>query len=403
MGEEAQVAVAKQRVIELTGGSCLNACHELITVRHFVPLQAVSRLIVRTGVVCDELASFHGVEIRACPEEELIAGFTRRGIDISGVADDVLKVIDTIDSLVNDWIASKTIVSLFPRRDGQNAQAICMKFLWNNSIMGIVIGKRGENIQRMRDDFHVSIYTVMTPAYTEAGDLERVLYIVGEENAIRLCVNHILTQLEPNDLPRREPVSIAVYQQMAMRSFPYPPYGAAAASAYTAPRPGYSMPMKPAYSVSTKPAYSVSMKPGYPMSTKPGYPMSTKPGYPMPPRPGYAPSPLSPSHHPPYSHWSNHPIQAYYPQPIYSYSVRPAPPTLSYRYIEGSAASGRLVISIPNDKSGNVLGRGGNVMSYIKASSSCRISLQQKEEITPEMTQRTVTIMGSEEGIKLAV
>ena len=42
-------------------------------------------------------------------------------------------------------------------------------------------------------------------------------------------------------------------------------------------------------------------------------------------------------------------------------------------------------------------------MSYIKASSSCRIALQQKEELTPDMTQRTVTIMGSEEGILLAV
>ena len=296
------------------------------------------------------------MEIRACPEEELVAGFTRRGVDISGVADDVLKVINTIDTLVNDWIAAKTIVNLFVLRNVQNAQAICMKFVWNNAIMGIVIGKGGENIQRMRDDFHVSIYTVMTPAYTDAGDLERVLYIIGEENAIRLCVNHILTQVEPNDLSRREPVSIAVYQQMTMRSYPYPPYGAAAASGYSASS-----------------------------------------------RPGYAPSPVSPSHHPPYSHWSNHPIQAYYPQPIYSYSVRPAPPTIPYHYIEGSAASGRLVISIPNDKSGNVLGRGGNVMSYIKASSSCRIALQQKEELTPDMTQRTVTIMGSEEGILLAV
>ena len=136
---------------------------------------------------------------------------------------------------------------------------------------------------------------------------------------------------------------------------------------------------------------------------RPGYAPLPRPGYAPSPRPGYAPSPVSPSHHPPYSHWSNHPIQAYYPQPIYSYSVRPAPPTIPYHYIEGSAASGRLVISIPNDKSGNVLGRGGNVMSYIKASSSCRIALQQKEELTPDMTQRTVTIMGSEEGILLAV
>ena len=373
MGEESQVALAKQRVvIERTGGSCLNECHDLITLRHFVPLQAVPRLIMRPGVVCEELASFHGVEIRACPEEELVAGFTRRGVDISGVADDVLKVINTIDTLVNDWIAAKTIVNLFVLRNVQNAQAICMKFVWNNAIMGIVIGKGGENIQRMRDDFHVSIYTVMTPAYTDAGDLERVLYIIGEENAIRLCVNHILTQVEPNDLSRREPVSIAVYQQMTMRSYPYPPYGAAAASGYSA-------------------------------SSRPGYAPLSRPGYAPSPRPGYAPSPVSPSHHPPYSHWSNHPIQAYYPQPIYSYSVRPAPPTIPYHYIEGSAASGRLVISIPNDKSGNVLGRGGNVMSYIKASSSCRIALQQKEELTPDMTQRTVTIMGSEEGILLAV
>ena len=270
-----------------------------------------------------------------------------------------------------------------------------MKFVWNNAIMGIVIGKRGENIQRMRDDFHVSIYTVMTSAYTEAGDLERVLYIIGEANAIRLCVNRILTQLEPNDLSRREPVSIAVYQQMAMQSYPYPPYGTAAASAYTGSRSGYSSLPRSGYSPLPRPGYSPLPRPNYAPLPRPNYAPS--------PRPGNSSSPVSPSHHSPYSHWSNHPIQAYYPQPIYSYSVRPAPPTLSYRYIEGSAASGRLVISIPADKSGNVLGRGGNVMSYIKASSSCRIALQQKEEMTPEMTQRTVTIVGSEEGIQLAV
>lgn len=71
--------------------------------------------------------------------------------------------------------------------------------------------------------------------------------------------------------------------------------------------------------------------------------------------------------------------------------------------MDGSPASGRLVIALPSDHCGNVLGRGGAVMNFIKASSSCKISLQRREDMTPGTLYRTVTIIGSEEGIKRAV
>ena len=52
--------------------------------------------------------------------------------------------------------------------------------------MGVVIGKGGDNIQRIRDEFHVAIYTVSS-AYTELIDLERVLYVIGDETNESLC------------------------------------------------------------------------------------------------------------------------------------------------------------------------------------------------------------------------
>ena len=206
--------------------------------------------------------------------------------------------------------------------------------------MGVVIGKGGDNIQRILDEFHVAIYTVSS-AYTELIDLERVLYVIGDETNVCHCVRHILLKLEPNDLVRREPVSIAVYQQMTMRPL-----------------------VQPAQLYRPFPTTSYMYDPFY-------------------------------------QQWMQAVVT--HPQLASSYSVQPSPPTLGYSYVDGSPASGRLVIALPSDHCGNVLGRGGAVMNFIKASSSCKISLQRREYMTPGTLYRTVTIIGSEEGIKRAV
>lgn len=206
--------------------------------------------------------------------------------------------------------------------------------------MGIVIGKGGENIQRIREEFHVSVYTVSS-AYTELNSLERVLYVIGDEVNVCHCVRHILLQLEPIDVVRREPISIALYQQMTMRPFSQ---------------------LVPLYR--TFPVDSYMYDPFYQQRMQPVFTQ---------------------------------------PQLVSSYSIHPSPPTLGYSYIDGSPASGRLVIALPSDRCGNVLGRGGAVMNFIKASSSCKISLQRREEMAPGAPYRTVTITGIEEGIKRAV
>ena len=89
--------------------------------------------------------------------------------------------------------------------------------------------------------------------------------------------------------------------------------------------------------------------------------------------------------------------------PVQMYSVQPAPPTIGYGYVDGSAAEGRLTIALPYERCGNVLGRGGCVVNFVKASSTCRISMQRREEMAPNAVYRNATIMGSEEGIKRAV
>lgn len=206
--------------------------------------------------------------------------------------------------------------------------------------MGVVIGKGGESIQRIRDEFHVTIYTVSS-AYTELIDLERVLYVIGDEANVCHCVRHILLKLEPNDLARREPVSVAVYQQMTMRPL----------------------------------VQSAQLYRSFPTTS-------------------YMYDPF-------YQQWMQTIVTQ--PQLTSSYSVQPSPPSLGYSYVDGSPAAGRLVIALPSDRCGNVLGRGGAVMNFIKASSSCKISLQRREDMVPGTQYRMVTVLGSEEGIKRAV
>lgn len=111
IGKRDNVNEARKRVIELTDGSTLEDCHELISIRHFVPLLAVPKLFPRPGCVCDELVGFRSVAIRVSPEEDTIAGFSTRGIDISGIATDVRSVCEEVDQLVDNWVKAKEIVS----------------------------------------------------------------------------------------------------------------------------------------------------------------------------------------------------------------------------------------------------------------------------------------------------
>ena len=110
IGKPEKVAEAKKRVIELTDGSTLEDCHELVSLRHFVPLLAVQKLFPRPGSVCDELTGFRSVAIRVSPEEDIIAGFSTRGLDISGIASDVRLVCEEINQLVDGWVKAKEIV-----------------------------------------------------------------------------------------------------------------------------------------------------------------------------------------------------------------------------------------------------------------------------------------------------
>lgn len=109
-GPEAGVKAAAARVLELSEGCRWEECHDVISIRHFVPILAVPRLIPR-GTLCPELAALSNVEIRQTPEDDIVTGFSIRGIDMSGTGDDVRNACSVIDHLVESWIATKDVVS----------------------------------------------------------------------------------------------------------------------------------------------------------------------------------------------------------------------------------------------------------------------------------------------------
>lgn len=77
IGKPEKVAEAKKRVIELTDGSTLEDCHELISLRHFVPLLAVQKLFPRPGSVCDELTGFAALQFEFRQKKTLLLGSQR--------------------------------------------------------------------------------------------------------------------------------------------------------------------------------------------------------------------------------------------------------------------------------------------------------------------------------------
>ena len=84
-------------------------------------------------------------------------------------------------------------------------------------------------------------------------------------------------------------------------------------------------------------------------------------------------------------------------------SVPPAPPTLWYTVVKGCPAARQMVIGLPADRCGNVLGRRGVVMNFIKASTLCKVSMQKREEVPRNALIRETTVSGSPEGIERAV
>ncbi|KAK8821857.1 hypothetical protein WA556_002302, partial [Blastocystis sp. ATCC 50177/Nand II] len=217
--------------------------------------------------------------------------------------------------------------------------AIVLKLVFNKQIVGVIIGKSGSNLARLQKEYAVEIRLANSPCYT-AVDLECVVYITGTVAGILECVHALLGQMEKNAVERRLPVDTQLYQHPAPRF--YPPY------AYPAPAVNSAMnPMAPHFEPQQPFFYGAQVPP--------------------------------------------------------LLSAQPAPPTLGYTVVKGCPAEGRVVIGLPADRCGNVLGKRGVVMNFIKASTLCTISMQKREEVPRNALLRETTVSGSPEGIERAV
>lgn len=100
----------------------------------------------------------------------------------------------------------------------------------------------------------------------------------------------------------------------------------------------------------------------------------------------------------PTRYYPSHPM--YYPV---SYTSHPIQPTVHYTYISGSLEEGKVIICIPKDLCGRVLGKRGVAINYIKENTSCSVVIQQRDELRSHSTTRSITVSGSAEGIACAL
>lgn len=82
-----------------------------VSIRIAVPVQSIPLLFPK-----DEphpsLAPFDKLLIQPAPIEDTIAGYSTRGVDISGTTKDVVKVKSIIEGLVKEWIEEGKIVRI---------------------------------------------------------------------------------------------------------------------------------------------------------------------------------------------------------------------------------------------------------------------------------------------------
>lgn len=228
-----------------------------------------------------------------------------------------------------------------------------------------MIGKNATNLHRFQEEFKVHAFRVAASCYT-GPDLEKVFYFVGTAENILLAVNSLLNQLAVNSLERRLPVDLIVYQQAAIHQ-----------------------------SISTSSKLALNLPPPIPMPT--GLP----PGVPHPyemENPGeFHSKRLNPNA--PYYEPKPYYMPAY---PTIVYSVQPQPPTVNYDYIDGSLEEGRVIIAVPTDLCGRIIGRHGVVINYIMESSHCKISIQQRDSLNKSV-MRKIVISGPSDGIECCV
>lgn len=232
----------------------------------------------------------------------------------------------------------------------------------NNQVAGVVIGKNATNLHRFQEEFKVHVFRVTSSCYT-GPDLEKVFYLVGTPENIVDAVNSLLNQLSVNSLERRLPVDLIVYQQAALHQ-----------------------------SISTSSKLSLNLPQPVPLPT--GLP----PGVPHP----YEMDNLRE----PYPKGLNPNAPYYEPKPYYVpvyptivYSVQPQPPMVNYDYVDGSLEEGRVIIAVPTDLCGRIIGRHGVAINYIMESSHCKISIQQRDSLNKSV-MRKIVISGSSDGIE---
>ena len=73
-------------------------------------------------------------------------------------------------------------------------------------------------------------------------------------------------------------------------------------------------------------------------------------------------------------------------------------------YTNGMVPMGEGVgeVMIPNDRVGLVIGRGGETIKFIQATSGCHVQIQKENEMLPGQTQRKITLKGTPQQIEMA-
>jgi len=306
-------------------------------VRCLIPTSQVGSIIGKKGCNIARIREECSVYVSILPSAE---GVRERVMTVKGRSESIALALHRIGEIVMESQEQRLAKRGENTEDNKDASQFQVRFLLHSSLVGGIIGKGGSLVQATQSSTNarVQVSTVALPQSSE-----KTVTVSGALDAVYAANQIVIEQMKENSL--RPGVKNAAYVPS--------PYHSASSGGH--PPSPYSMP-------------SSNYAPSFPHQ-----------GYGHPPYQGYAPQPY---HNAPPSN------QNFGGQNNYGGQAQ-------------SQGLSKQQIVIPTVCAGNVIGKGGSIISNIKSQSGTFISIAAAESSTPH--ERLVTINGSPQGIQTAV
>ena len=181
-----------------------------VIIKLLIPVYCAGACIGKDGLEIQRIKSESGARVKVSRNRDLFPRTDERVVLVSGTPDQVLEVIKFIqEKIQNENPPDNRKVN--PKRKDQ------VKLIVAHSAAGRIIGRKGEKVNKLKQDFNVKVYITNKDENIPTLN-ERVVTIEGEADDVRETAKDIIHSIQENPEAR-------LSRSLEYRRFSENPYG----------------------------------------------------------------------------------------------------------------------------------------------------------------------------------